>query len=219
MSEIECSFEKLSSIGNDIYELYIIPQAGFEFTAGQYITLILPQLEHLPARESFRDFSLSSSQSNTKTLRIIFRSSDSIYKQTLQRLIPGDTLRIEGPAGTFLLGNEKRITWIAGGVGITPFLSMLRSNLTSGRNINLLYSSAKGSNIIAKQEWDASSVSVTYAHRRIEPTLIRTISEDTESVMIAGPPSMVEQTRNILLGSGYNPKIIKTEDFPGYETI
>lgn len=219
MSGIKCSFKKLSNIGEDIYELYIIPPAGFVFTAGQYVSLVLPQLEHLPARESFRDFSISSSHHDTKTLRIIFRSSDSIFKQTLHKLIPGDKLVIEGPAGTFMLGNEKRITWIAGGVGLTPFLSMLRSSLTRGRNINLLYSSSRGSDIIAKQEWDASTVNVTYAHGRIKPSLIHSVSEDTEVVMIAGPPSMVEQTRNILLSSGYDSRIIKTEDFPGYETI
>ncbi|MGH2805926.1 MAG: ferredoxin reductase family protein, partial [Actinomycetota bacterium] len=79
------------------------------------------------SHEQFHPFSISSTPGG-RELKIVFKEVGD-YTHAMRSLEPGTWARVEGPYGTFSylnLSNERQV-WIAGGIGITPFLSMARS--------------------------------------------------------------------------------------------
>ena len=106
-----------------------ISHTNFRFRPGQYLRLGLPSLADRPITDQFHAFSIASSSRNHQTLRLIFRLSDSIFKQTINTLQPGNEVIIEGPLGIFTLPHhiKQPIVMLAGGIGVAPFLSILHT--------------------------------------------------------------------------------------------
>jgi glycine betaine catabolism B len=96
---------------------------GYRFAAGQYLALTL----QTAGGAQTKPFSHSSATGDAY-LEITTRLSGSAFKAALSELRPGDRVRIAGPAGRLKLpDDEPRVAFLVGGVGITPIMSMLRS--------------------------------------------------------------------------------------------
>src|SRR5258708_24188057 len=101
---------------------------NFTFKAGQYIDLTVsgsqPQLG--PSDGMTHTFSIASSPSD-KDLIVTTRMRNTAFKRTISTLPIGSRARIEGPMGSFTLHNNtaRPAVFLAGGIGIAPFLSML----------------------------------------------------------------------------------------------
>ncbi len=123
-----------------------IPE-DFHFAAGQYICLAIPTLKYPDPKGSTRMFSIVSSPNRTGELDIIFRTGESGYKKTLIGMTPGSEIALSGPYGSIGLPEDMStpVIFLAGGVGIAPFLSMIRFSIetNSGRNITLIYANAR----------------------------------------------------------------------------
>src|SRR5512140_3663643 len=100
---------------------------GFTFKPGQAIELLLPDGDGA-GKEAGHAFSLVGAPFEGE-LVIATRMRDTPYKRALGRLRPGATARFEGPFGAMTLHKDasRAAVFIAGGIGITPFMSMLRS--------------------------------------------------------------------------------------------
>src|SRR5688500_6350637 len=116
---------------------------GFSFRAGQSVTLSLtdPPPE---ANSTQRIFSLASAPFE-ESLAVATRMRDaSAYKNALKRLPLGARLKLKGPRGLMTLHEDRSraAVFIAGGIGITPFMSMLRQAAHDGsaQPLYLLYS-------------------------------------------------------------------------------
>lgn len=118
-------------IAEDTYEMvFSFEKNSFEFIPGQYVWIILPDLNYPDEKGFRRAFSITSSNSDIGSISIIFRKGISGYKKTLLEYSQGTVLEIDGPFGSAFeitpeLGNN--LTMISGGVGIAPFLGILRS--------------------------------------------------------------------------------------------
>src|SRR3989344_7842471 len=120
------------SVAENTYELtFEIVEPGFSFTAGQYVWVILPKYDYDDPKGERRAFSICSSPANGNKISIVFRNSDSSYKKTLLKLPVGSEVNISGPFGTLALPQSPTVpvVFIAGGVGIAPYLSLIRSSL------------------------------------------------------------------------------------------
>jgi len=138
MRRINALLQNIQSISSTILELSIVKPNGqpfFNFTPGQYATLSFPAHEYL---RSERSFSIASSAADRSTLRFGIRIGGK-YTSALRDLRPGDPVFVRGPFGDFTMDtiNDKRFVFLAGGIGVTPFLSMIRTILFEQKPIQL----------------------------------------------------------------------------------
>lgn len=99
----------------------------FDFLPGQYIRMTVPH-ENSDDRGTSRFFTIASSPHETGHLMITTKLFQSTFKETLHALIPGTPVQFFGPMGNFILDESDRTprVFLAGGVGITPFYSMIQ---------------------------------------------------------------------------------------------
>ncbi len=124
------SFLKKEKIAKDTYSFYFArsEDSNFEFLAGQYIRVLLdlPAEDH---RGRSRMFTICSSPEQKEFIMITTKVSDhpSIFKQKMMSFKKGERVNFFGPMGGFILPatSGSPLVFFAGGMGITPFHSML----------------------------------------------------------------------------------------------
>jgi ferredoxin-NADP reductase len=125
------------------------------FKPGQYLEWTLGH-DKTDNRGNRRYFTIASSPTE-KDLRlgVKFYANGSTFKKALDKLQPGQTIIASQLAGEFVLpkNKEKKLVFIAGGIGITPFRSMIKYliDMKEKRNIILIYSNRKDSGIAYKE--------------------------------------------------------------------
>lgn len=199
----------------------------FYFLAGQYIRVSVQNLLHPDSRGLSRVFSILSSPNDKNKISVAFRDSGSGFKRTLMELPLGSLVDIQGPFGDFTLPKDVSppLVFIAGGIGITTFLSMIRyvteQKLT--HQITLLYGNRNAESaayleeltVITKQN---SHLVLKNRFERIDANFIqqsiKNLAEPTW--YIVGPPAMVAEMRDLLLYLGISDSKIYSEDFFGY---
>lgn len=138
--------EERRLVAEGTYELSFKPVIeGWIFRPGQYIWIELPQMKREDAKGNRRAFSILNSPGEG-VVKVMFRESQSGYKQNILDLETGTKVILDGPFGFLEFPDEKNIevVMIANGTGVAPFLSMLRSvNLDERKaNVDLYYSYA-----------------------------------------------------------------------------
>lgn len=203
---------------------------GFAFQPGQAIDLALldPPAE---ANSSHRLLSLVSAPCEAD-LAVATRMRDaSAFKRALGLLTPGSRVRLKGPIGIMTLHTNptRAAVFIAGGIGITPFMSMLRqaAHDRAARRFLLLYSNRRPEHAAFLNE--LQSIAEQYENLRL---LARMTDQDgfLDSATIkgfvgaasapvyymAGPPPMVDAMTVLLRDSGVRDEDINSEEFYGY---
>jgi predicted ferric reductase len=173
----------------------------------------------------FHPFSITSAPSEP-TLRITVKAVGD-YTRALRRLEDGAEAVVEGPYGSFSSRNvpNSRQIWLAGGIGVTPFLSMARSlGDRAGTSIDFYYCVEHEGEAHFLDELQAiadrrSDFSVVLVPRDRDGFLSATrLAEEHEDlvsseVLICGPPAMIESLRAQLTAEGVPEKQIHAEEF------
>jgi ferredoxin-NADP reductase len=214
--------------------------AGFSFKPGQAIDLIHMNPPSTEAASGRHAFSLVSAPFQS-TLTIATRLRDSAFKRTLQGLPIGSLAKLEGPFGSLTLhGNHARpAVFIAGGIGITPFMSILRQAARDQlpQRLILLYSNRRPEDaaflaelrelercnknfrlVATMTEMHKSSRPWGGATGVIDQDLLISVSRELVAPIyyIAGPPAMVAALRQTLARAGINDDDVRSEEFYGY---
>jgi ferredoxin-NADP reductase len=99
--------------------------AGWSYRAGQFVDLTLIEPPETDAEGNTRGFSISSAPTEN-VIMITTRLRDTAFKRVLQELPLGTAVKVEGPFGDLRLHHAARpAVLLAGGIGITPFRSIL----------------------------------------------------------------------------------------------
>jgi ferredoxin-NADP reductase len=212
----------------------------FVFKAGQYIDLTISGSQPGLSNGLTHTFSIASSPFDEE-LGIVTRMRGTAFKRALSALPIGSRARIVGPMGSFNLHNNtaRPAVFLAGGIGIAPFLSML--SYATGEKLRhpivLFYAN--------RYLQDAAFIDALWKLERANPrfrfvpTLTRATNNNggwkgktgrisSEMLVthvgvlrgpiyyIAGPPPMVAATRRTLGEVGVDEDDIRTEEFAGY---
>ncbi len=231
--------EKIQETPTKKSYLFIRPN-DFDFQPGQFVVISLSRFSGA-IMDSFRQFSISSSPRDNYvsiTTQIIGRNS--AFKDFLDSLSPGDSVRLSGPSGSFTMGdNTHRVALLAGGVGVTPFRSMIRhlAETSFSGEIRLLHSSRtyeetlfyhEIKDIQAKVQWLKVYRFMTRETKKMEGVINGRMSTDylrsivvpfnPDECLISGPPSFVETINKVLVSElKLDPFKIKMERFEGYK--
>lgn len=224
---------KKQTEANDARSFFFEPQEKVDFLPGQYFYITLPRLNYNDDRGPVRQFTISSSPTEGNLLRITTRiRSESGFKKTLDELNIGESADGQGPNGTFSLNNESEINhvFIAGGIGITPFRSIIKNAIDSKFEIltKLIYSNSN-SGFVFKHELDKwvtenKWFSVRYHDSdtagRLDTKMITKLTtniiQPTTHFWLSGHPSFVSTMEEILNLIGINSEHVHLDKFTGY---
>ncbi len=220
-------------VGSDCLSIYFIKPQGFDFTPGECADLSFEDQSVY-----FKTFSFSSSPTEDY-LVITFRRGITEYKSRLAKLRIGDVLLMRIYGNTFNYLPEHKAIFIAGGIGITPFRSMLVFEKIQKKqknypkypkitkdDITLIYLN-NNEEFIFKNELNTlqrelNNLKIHYIVTQKEGRLTKEkleeiVSFDNDTVSyISGPPGFVDATIEILESMHINNIRIKTDSFDGY---
>ncbi len=213
---------------------------GFAFRPGQWCFLNLPDIGIDDERGLRRHLSIAAAPAE-EGLLFGTKDSESAFKRTLREMPLGGEIGLEEPRGRLALPEDvdRPLALLAGGIGITPFRSMIRHALDAetGHQIVLFYSNRTPEEALfldELQDWEmdgafrlvASMTRMQNSSRtwdgptgRLNPDLVRqSLPEWEEAVyLISGPPPMVDALAGVLDEMGVDPGRIRPEKFSGYD--
>lgn len=202
------------------------PQAALSWKPGQFFHYVL---HHEPSdpRGSDRWFTVASAPSE-KHAMITTRldAQGSSFKRALQAMPIGEMIEISDVDGDFTVDDpSRRYVFIAGGIGVTPFRSILTEADARGEKLDviLLYAN-RDEHIPYKSEFDAFAarnpqLKIRYfTGSRIDESAIRECVPDMAERLfyVSGPEPMVESFGKMLKDMGVSPDRLKQDWFPGY---
>ncbi len=217
-------------VAKGVWDFAFAPDKPISFKAGQYLEWTLGH-KNPDQRGNRRYFTISSSPTQNEIyLGIKMYEPSSTFKQALKAMKPGDTISAGQLAGEFTLPKNKKqkLVFIAGGIGITPFCSIVQYMLDSGdaRDAVLLYSNKTADEIAYKDFFDDASSKlgmktlywVTSDMGFMDAAHIQREVPDYKDRMfyISGPHSMVTAFELSLCELGVPRRNIKVDFFPGF---
>ncbi|MDP4200764.1 MAG: FAD-dependent oxidoreductase [Bacteroidota bacterium] len=227
-------------IANGTRAFHLDRPNGFEYEAGQTIDLTLIEPKDMDAEGPVRTFSLVSAPHEPE-LEFATRMRDTAFKRTIGSAPAGTELSWDGPYGSFTLHKNasKPAVFLAGGIGITPFMSIVKdalhkrlqhqlflfhSNNTpedapfldtlmalDHSDPNFHYVPTMTAMEKSEQKWhgDHGFITKDMIERHV-------IDLATPIFYLAGPPGFVSAMRKMLAEAGADEDNVRFEEFPGY---
>jgi ferredoxin-NADP reductase len=220
--------------------LYFEKPGGFKFKPGQFANFTLDSVITTDAGCITRSLSIASAP-HEKDLMVAMRMRDTGFKRIAGALPIGAPFLMEGPYGNLILHRDvgRPAVFLAGGIGITPFRSMIRhaTEVGSAHKIFLFYSIRRLEEAaFLKELREIEELNLRF---KFIPTITRPdgisdhwrgeLGHITEPMLmswlpdfqvpifyIAGPPGMVAGMREMLGVAGVSDDDIRAEEFAGY---
>jgi ferredoxin-NADP reductase len=222
---------------DSIVSFSFTPEQSFNYTAGQFVELRLDGHEE-HGHTAMREFTLSSSPHEdvlTITTRVSGKTH-SAFKRALNKLELGATVTISQPWGDFVLPKLIQIPliFVAGGIGITPFRSILEWLHLSDeeRSINMIYSVKNEDDIIFQDTFDRAGQHVTLVvedpsaawggeRGLLTAEMICGLEKPSDDTLIyvSGPEPFVQRLQKELLALGVSNQQIVLDEFQGYTDV
>jgi ferredoxin-NADP reductase len=240
-SRLTLKLKKVIKVSPDTAEFVFQPNTLLRFKPGQYLEWTLGH-EKSDSRGNRRYFTISSSPTEKELrLGVKFYPEASSFKKALLKMKIGDTLIASQLAGDFVLprNKNKKLVFLAGGIGVTPFLSMVKYLIDNKqkRDIAMVYSNKTAEDIAYKNFLDTASTTplplkMTYtltdaknlptywegSSGHITERMIQSKIPDFKDRMfyVSGPHRMVSETEQVLKNLGVKNSQIKVDFFPGF---
>lgn len=217
-----------SQESTDCFSFIFKPEQPFIWQSGQYLRYYIDN-PNPDQRGTGRFFTIASAPyEGVVMLTTRFANEDgSSFKKDLNSLSIGTQIEVTGPHGQFVVDDpNKNYVFIAGGIGITPFRSILLNLDHQGDKLNIILLYANRNNeIVYKEELDYLSqkhpefkIYYIIDPNKINEELIKQKIKNIQkqNYYISGPKPMVEAIDQMLENLGIGPEKIKNDFFPGY---
>jgi ferredoxin-NADP reductase len=209
-----------------------------DFKPGQYFFVTLPEVGHQDEKGLRRHITAVTSPNEKGVLGLATRMRDSAFKRSLAELPVGADVEVEKPKGDFSLpeGTARPLVFVAGGIGITVFRSMLRyiGEERLAYRVTLIYSNRDRESTAFLDElreleqalpdfrliltmtqdpgWDGET-------RKVDGDFAKDyLGEDLNqyTFLVAGPPAMAEGVQKALEEAGVQDDNVIAERYSGY---
>lgn len=214
------------------------PIPSFDWKAGQNLVMTVPGLDD--PRGATRPFTISSSPTEGGVVAVTTIVRESPFKKHLAKMKPGDTVEYDALEGEFVLEPGRPAVMIAGGIGVTPFRSMLRyaADTRLEKPLVLVYSSKTPEGIVFRKELEELASrhhTIRILHTitrpeqarerwtgrtgRINAELLREALRGVRHplIYIAGPPGFVQESRRLVSDEVHlSQEDLRTDEFDGY---
>ncbi|HEX5430243.1 MAG TPA: RnfABCDGE type electron transport complex subunit D [Patescibacteria group bacterium] len=233
---LQLTLAQKRELSGNVWE-FVFEPLKFKFRPGQYLEWTIRHKADLRGNRRYFTIASSPTEDNLR-LGVKFYDKSSSFKKTLQDLPPGSKLFAGQLAGDFTLPSDpsKKLVFIAGGIGITPYRSMLKYLLDKNekRPAILFFSNRNADEIVYRDVLDEASeklgIKTVYTLTGDVPAdwagergrldadkIVRHVPDYKERTFyISGTQNMVTSTKDLLSGMGVAGRRIKTDFFPGY---
>jgi len=232
--------EERRSVSGQGEEFVFRQEHPVRFRPGQYMEWTLPH-DHPDNRGNRRFFTISSSPGDdTLAIGVEFKDPSSSFKQSLKTMSPGDRVSAGRLAGDFVMPRdpEEKLALVAGGIGVTPFVSMIRDLLHRGEKRDIVVivtnryvvsaayqevfdraSTELGIRTVFTLTGSADTVPAEWTGRRgrLDEALLREEIPDFDERIfyICGSQRLVVGVRGVLSRMGIDSTNVRTDFFPG----
>jgi ferredoxin-NADP reductase len=209
-----------------------------DFAPGQYFFVTLPDVGYQDDKGLRRHITVVTSPNEKGVLGFATRMRDSAFKRSLGELPVGAEVDVESPKGNFVLpeNTSRPLVFVAGGIGITVFRSMLRY-IREERlpyRVTLVYSNRDRESTAfldelreLEQELPNLRLVLTMTHdpgwegetRKIDSQFFADyLGEDLNeyTFLVAGPPAMTGGMQEALASAGVREENVIAERYSGY---
>ena len=208
-----------------------------DYRPGHYFWVELPDRGHQDEKGLRRHISLVTSPTEPGVVGLATRLRDTAFKRTLRELEVGDEVEVEEPKGSFLLPEDTGVEYVfvAGGIGITVFRSMLRfiADKELPYRVTLVYSNRDRESAAFLDELEELErrieglrVVLTMTDepgwegetRHLDADVLAEILGGLEgkTFLVAGPPAMAEAVEESLRSAGLPEDRVLADGFSGY---
>lgn len=236
--KLALALKRIIQLSPDVFEFEFSPNRPIWHEPGQYMEWTCDH-DKCDSRGMRRYFTLASSptEDNVK-LGVKFYEPASSFKKKLLSMKEGEIVMAGGLSGDFTLPRDKKqkLVFIAGGIGVTPFRSMVQYLLDNRekRPITMFYANKTPKDAVYRELFeharDTLGMKTVYAFddksvppapgiiSKIDPKAIRESVPDyaDSTFYISGPQGMVRAFKTMLVGMGVSRRQIKTDYFPGF---
>ncbi len=229
---------RIEEKARQVYNFVFTPDRSFSFRPGQYLEWTLGH-RHPDSRGNRRYFTIASAPSDKEIhLGVKFYEPPSTFKKTLASMKVGDSIAASHLAGSFTLpkNTHKKLVFIAGGIGVTPFRSMVQEMLHTQqkRDVVMFYANNTYEDIAYKELFDRAEkelgikmIHILSKEERQFPNIVygmldaalieKEVPDFKQRVFyISGPPGMVNAFKKVLTQMGVPRRNIKSDFFPGF---
>lgn len=240
MANYQVRLRKKEEVAESTMAFYFEKPTGFQFKPGQFANLTLLNPPETDAEGNGRTFSIASAPLE-EDLMFATRMRDTAFKRVLKTMSLGTEITLAGPFGSFTLHSDSSRpgVFIAGGIGITPFRSMIL-NASKSRfphRLLLIYSNRRPEDAAFMQELEGIEKgntryrlvgTMTQLEKSRQKWAGRTgfldkqmLSETIDDLKVSicyvsGPPAMVSAIGHALSELGISEDAIRCEEFAGY---
>jgi len=209
-----------------------------DYRPGQYFWVELLDPPHEDEKGPRRHISAVTSPTESGVIGLCTRLRESAFKRSLAELPVGAEVEVEPPKGSFVLPEDasRKLVFVAGGIGITAFRSMLRYIHDKGlsHRVTLIYSNRDREStafLDELEELERQNPNIRLVltmtqdgtwegeRRRIGAALFKDYLGENlsdSSYMVAGPPGMAKAATEELQEAGVDEELIATDSFTGY---
>jgi ferredoxin-NADP reductase len=218
-----------------IFEFSFLKNPKFNFQPGEYLEWTLGGVKY-DLRGQRRFFSIASAPTeNDIKIGIKISEKGSNFKSKLATLKKGDKIFAGNLAGDFLLTNRNnKYVFMAGGIGITPFRSMVKNAVDKNEKLDaiLFYSCSEEGEFVYREIFESAekiglktiyvcshpSEKFKGVKGRIDANMLKKDVPDFKdrTFYLSGPNVMVNGYKNLLRGMGIRFDKIVTDYFSGY---
>ena len=240
MPPVTLTLRRRETIAERTMAFHFEEPSGFEFKAGQTLDYTLVDPPETDAEGNTRTFSIASAPQDDDIV-MATRLRDTAFKRVLASMPIGTVVQADGPMGSFTLHNNaaKPAVLLTGGIGITPFRSIIRDARARRlpHQLWLFYSNNRPEDAAFLDELQQLATAMPTLH------LVPTMTDMAKSGRVwngetgvidqkmlgkrlpdlrgpiyysAGPPAMVAAMREMLLKAGVDEDDVRAEDFAGY---